>query len=56
VGKANPSDMSSFQKPEKKVFQGRGLVIVQPTGKAGDIKIIAQAEGLKAAVLGIKTQ
>lgn len=56
VGNANPRDMSSFQKPEKKVFQGRGLLIVQPTEKAGDIKIIAQAEGLKEAVLRVKTQ
>ena len=56
VGNANPRDMSSFQKPEKKVFQGKGLVIVRPTEKAGNIKIIAQADGLKEAVLMIKTQ
>jgi beta-galactosidase len=56
LGNANPRDMSSFQKPEKKVFQGKGLVIVRPTEKAGDIKIIAQAEGLKEAVLTVKTQ
>lgn len=54
VGNGNPRDMSSFQKLEKKVFQGRGLVIVQPTEKVGDITIKAQAEELKEAVLTIK--
>jgi beta-galactosidase len=55
VGNANPRDMSSFQKSEKKVFQGRGLVIVQPSEKAGEITIKAQAEGLKESALTIKT-
>jgi beta-galactosidase len=55
VGNSNPRDMSSFQKPEKKVFQGKGLVIVQPTVKAGDIKIIAKAEGLEQGVLILKS-
>lgn len=48
VGNGNPRDMSSFKKPEKKVFQGRGLVIVQPNGKAGKIVLKAEAEGLRA--------
>jgi beta-galactosidase len=55
VGNSNPRDMSSFQKPEKKVFQGKGLVIVQPTAKVGDIKIIAKAEGLEQGVLILKS-
>lgn len=28
VGNGSPADVSSFQRPEKKVFHGRGLVIV----------------------------
>jgi beta-galactosidase len=56
VGNGNPRDMSSFQKPEKKVFQGKGLVIVQPTGKVGEIILKAEVEGLKRGVLKIKTQ
>ena len=55
VGNGNPRDMNSFQKPEKKVFQGRGIVIVQPTGRAGSISIKAEAEGLKGSILTIKT-
>ncbi len=56
VGNGNPGDMSSFQKPEKKVFQGRGQVIVRPDKIAGEITIKAEAEGLKGAVLNIRTR
>jgi beta-galactosidase len=56
VGNGNPRDMSSFQKPEKKVFQGRGLVIVRPNGKVGNIIIKAIAEGLKSEIITIKTK
>ncbi len=56
VGNGNPRDMSSFQKPEKKVFQGKGLAIVQPNGKAGRIKVVAMAEGLKKGQCIINTK
>jgi beta-galactosidase len=56
VGNGNPGDMSSFQKPEKKVFQGRGLVIVRPTEKAGKITLKAKAEGVKDGFLTIETR
>lgn len=55
VGNGNPRDMSSFQKPEKKVFQGKGLAIVQPTGKVGYITIRAEVTGLKSSAIKIKT-
>ncbi len=55
VGNGNPRDMSSFQKPEKTVFQGKGLVIVQPTGQVGYITIRAEAAGLKIGFIKIKT-
>jgi beta-galactosidase len=56
VGNGNPGDMSSFQKPEKKVFHGRGLVIVRPNEKEGVITLEASADGLKNAILKIKAQ
>lgn len=55
VGNGNPRDMSSFQKPEKKVFQGRGLVIVRPTKVAGEILIKAEADDLRGAEIRVKT-
>ncbi|WP_435354848.1 glycoside hydrolase family 2 TIM barrel-domain containing protein [Emticicia sp. SJ17W-69] len=56
LGNGNPRDMSSFQKPEKKVFQGKGLVIIRPTQKAGKITLKAEAEGLKAGILTINAK
>ncbi|SFF20691.1 glycoside hydrolase family 2 TIM barrel-domain containing protein [Spirosoma endophyticum] len=56
VGNGNPADVSSFQKPQKKVFHGRGLVIVQPTGGAGTITLKAEANGLKAAQIDLTTR
>jgi beta-galactosidase len=55
VGNGNPRDASSFQEAEKKVFQGRGLLVIKPTGKAGDIRIVARGEGLKDGFLRVKS-
>ena len=49
VGNGNPADVSSFQQPQKRVFHGRGLVIVRPTGGPGTATLTATANGLKAA-------
>jgi len=46
VGNGNYADMSSFQQNHKKVFQGRGLVIIRPKGAPGKIKLKATANGL----------
>lgn len=46
VGNGSASDMSSFQENHKKVFQGRGLVIVRPKGASGKIMLKANASGL----------
>lgn len=56
VGNGNPADLSSFQQNHKKVYGGRGLVIVQPAGKSGVITLKAAANGLAPAQLNITTQ
>ena len=61
VGNGNPADVSSFQRPQKKVFHGRGLVIIQPfgraiSGKAGTVTLKAEANGLKKAQIIITTR
>jgi beta-galactosidase len=56
VGNGNPADMSSFQLPEKKVFHGRGLVIIRPDGRGGIINLTATALGLKASSITIVTK
>ena len=56
VGNGNPRDVSSFQQPQKKVFHGRGLVIIRPKGNAGKITLKAGAEGMKGSQITITTQ
>ncbi|HXL56672.1 MAG TPA: hypothetical protein VN958_10465, partial [Chitinophagaceae bacterium] len=56
TGNANPSDMSSFQKPEQKTFRGKCLIIVRPKGEPGKIRLKAEGEGLKAGEVVIETE
>jgi beta-galactosidase len=52
VGSGDPGDMSSFQQPKKKAYQGICLAIIQPIAP-GKIGVRALAEGLKEASLVI---
>ncbi len=56
VGNANPTDLSSFQRPEKTTFSGRCLAIVRPTGMAGTVTLRATAPDLQAGVLIISAK
>jgi len=56
VANGNPADASSFQQPQKKVFHGKGLVIIRPKGNAGKIVLKAEATGLKETQVIINTQ
>jgi beta-galactosidase len=51
VGNGNPRDMSSFQQPLKKSYQGICMAIVRPETIPGKINVKATAEGLKEATL-----
>jgi beta-galactosidase len=55
VGNGNVADMSSFQQNHKKVYQGRGLVIIRSNGVAGKITLKANATGLKEGFVEILT-
>ena len=56
TGSGNPGDMSSFQQPKKKAYQGICLAIIRPETKQGKIHIRAKAEGLKGASLKISAE
>jgi beta-galactosidase len=56
VGNGNPADASSFQQNHKKVYQGRGLVIVRPKGAPGKIILKASAKGLVQGSIEIITK
>jgi beta-galactosidase len=53
VGNGSPTDLASFQQPEKKTFQGVCMAIVCPDTTPGKINIKAFAEGLKACNLEV---
>jgi beta-galactosidase len=53
VGNGNPADMSSFQQPRKKVYQGKALAIVRPSGNKGTAILTASAKGLQGSSVQI---
>ncbi len=53
VGNADPTDISGFQKPEKKTFRGKCLVIIRPTGTTGIINLRGIATGLSESQMTI---
>lgn len=56
VGSGDPRDMSSFQQPKRKTYQGICLAIIQPETMPGKIIVKATAEGLKGASLAINAR
>lgn len=56
VGSASPTEMASFQRPERNTTNGRCLAILRPTGKKGSITLNASADGLTAAQIVVSTQ
>ena len=48
VDNGDPTSMESFKAPERKLFNGKALVIVRSTEKSGNIHISATADGIKS--------
>ncbi|WP_367751977.1 beta-galactosidase GalA [Flavobacterium sp. WC2430] len=54
----NPGTIQIFTSPEqykRKLFNGLAQVIIQATGKAGEIKLTATSKGVKPAVISIQS-
>ena len=56
TGSPAPNDASSFRVPLRKTYQGRCLAILRPVGDAGKITLKAEADGLKAATIEVRTR
>ncbi len=56
VGNANPVSLESYQLPQRKAWQGRCLVIVRSSGKAGKITLTASSTGLQSSKLIVTTK
>lgn len=50
------NDHVSLKKPERHLFFGKALVIVQSTGKTGDIQLKATVDGLPVQTITLKAQ
>jgi beta-galactosidase len=55
VGNANPVSLESYQLPQRRAWQGRCLVIVKSSEKAGPITLTASTNGLPVSKLFITT-
>jgi len=55
VGNGNPRSVESYQRPQRKAWQGRCLVIIKARQQGGVIKLGATAKGLKAAQMVIRS-
>jgi beta-galactosidase len=53
---SSPKDAASFEAPVRKTYEGRCLAILRPKGDAGKITLKAEADGLKAATVIVKTR
>lgn len=55
VGNADIKSDESFVSNKRKAFQGKGLLVVRSTRKAGKVTITAKAKGLKSAKIVVET-
>ncbi len=56
VGNANPISLESYQLPQRKAWQGRCMVVIKSTHKAGKIILKANGDNLKTAEMIINTK
>jgi beta-galactosidase len=55
VGNGDPASLESYQQPQRKAWQGRGLIVIKSTREAGRIHVTATSEGLAPATVDIET-
>ena len=56
VASNDPKNTEPYRGNVHSVWRGRALVVVQPTGEPGEIVLRAQADGLNAAEVVIRTE
>jgi len=56
VGNANPMSTESYQLPQRKAWQGRCLVVIKSTNRAGKIALIASGHGLTQTTAAIEAR
>jgi len=56
IGNGNPISVESFQQHQRKAYEGKCLLVVKTTDKAGEICIEAESEGLLSGVVSLITK
>lgn len=54
VGSGNGEDPDSYRSYRRKLYQGRTLVMIRTSRKAGTIKLIARGSGLNKSMVTIR--
>ena len=55
VGNANPMSIESYQRPARKAWQGRCLVVIKSTNRPGDIRLRVSSAGMPVSVAMIRS-
>ncbi|MBV9963534.1 MAG: DUF4982 domain-containing protein [Parafilimonas sp.] len=56
VGNANPISLESYQQPMRKAWQGRCMVVIKSTHKAGKIILKASSDGLQTSTIELNSK
>jgi len=56
VGNANPVSLESFQKPQRKAWQGKCMVVIKSSKKAGNVLLKVRSPNLKSATINIEVK
>jgi beta-galactosidase len=56
VGSGNPASTERYTGNQRQVFHGRCVVVVKPSGPAGEIRLRAQADGLDGAEIVLQAR
>ena len=56
VGNGDPSSHESDKAPQRRLFNGLCMALVQASEKSGEIRITARSEGLTSASIALKTK
>ncbi|MCF7974248.1 MAG: DUF4982 domain-containing protein [Phycisphaerae bacterium] len=56
VGSSNPMGTESFQRPYRRAYQGRCLVVVKSETEKGTLKLTARTRGLKPSTVSIVSE
>ncbi len=56
VASSNPMSTESFRQPQRKAWQGRGLVILKSVKEGGEINLLVKSDGLETAEIKLSSE